>query len=93
MEGGGRRHCDVPTTFLAFIVKEGKAKLQNCAEPTIVGFVVGFFFFVNSVLVNLTLIIYFMSHEHISLESSEVDAWEFNKLWNNILSNYVLSVL
>lgn len=44
MEGGGRRHCGVPTTFLAFIVKEGKAKLQNCAEPTIVGFVVGFFF-------------------------------------------------
>lgn len=57
------------------------------------GFVVGFFFFVNSVLVNLTLIIYFMSCEHISLESSEVDAWEFNKLWNNILSNYILSVL
>lgn len=77
---------------MAFIVKEGKAKLQNCAEPTIVGFVVGFFF-VNSVLVNLTLIIYFMSCEHISLESSEVDAWEFNKLWNNILSNYILSVL
>jgi len=51
------------------------------------------FFFVNSVLVNLTLIIYFMSREHISLESSEVDAWEFNKLWNNILSNYILSVL
>lgn len=62
-------------------------------NPQLWVLLLAFFFFVNSVLVNLTLIIYFMSHEHISLESSEVDAWEFNKLWNNILSNYILSVL
>lgn len=37
--GGGRRHHDVPTAFLAFIVKEGKARLQNCAELTVVGVV------------------------------------------------------
>lgn len=35
-------------------------------------------FFVNSDLVNLKLIICFMSHGHVSLESSEVDAREFN---------------